>query len=228
MNLRSRMAASPFSGSEASRSLVTGLVLAGGRSRRMFGEPGQSDKALLDLGGKSMIAHVVEALAPQAARVILSANGDPERFSQFGLPVVADTVPGHAGPLAGLLAAMAWVAHHAPETRYLASAPADAPFLPADLVARLFAAVADKPNAVALAASQDTVHHVVGLWPLSLADDIEAALRSGRRQVSAFAGRHDAVIVAFDVETRGGRRVDPFLNANTPAELDEARALLAS
>ena len=222
------MAASPFSESVASKSLVTGLVLAGGRSQRMFGAPGQGDKALLDLGGKPMLAHVVDALAPQTARVIVSANGDPQRFSLFGLPVVADTVPGHAGPLAGLLAGMAWAASHAPETCYLASAPADAPFLPADLVPRLLAAVAERPNAIALAASQGAVHHVVGLWPLALANDIEAALLGGQRQVSAFAGRHETVTVAFPAEMRGGRRVDPFLNANTPSELEEARAILAS
>jgi molybdopterin-guanine dinucleotide biosynthesis protein A len=194
----------------------------------MFAEPGQGDKALLDLCGKPMLAHVADALAAQTARVIVSANGDPERFSQFGLPIVADTVPDHAGPLAGLLAGMVWAAGHAPETRYLASVPADAPFIPADLVSRLLAAVAGKPNAIAIAASQGTVHHVVGLWPLTLANDIEAALLAGQRQVSAFAARHGAEIVAFDTETRGARRVDPFLNANTPSEFEEARAILAS
>ena len=113
-----------------------GLVLAGGLARRMGG----GDKARIRIGGKTILARVLERLTPQCSSVILNANGDPARFSDTGLPVVPDTVPDFAGPLAGILAGLDWAAAHAPAIADIVSVPGDCPFLPADLVARLTAA----------------------------------------------------------------------------------------
>src|SRR5262249_36512776 len=120
---------------------VTGVILAGGQSRRMGG----GDKGLLDLAGKPMLAHVVERLAPQVGRMVINANGDAARFAALSLPVVADTVAGFAGPLAGVLAGMRWSLANAPAARWIATAAGDAPLLPADLVGRCLAAVRDRP-----------------------------------------------------------------------------------
>src|SRR3990172_921049 len=109
---------------------VTGVILAGGQSRRMGG----GDKGLLELAGRPMLAHVIERLGPQVGRMVINANGDPARFSQFGLPVVADTVTGFAGPLAGVLAGMRWSAANAPAARWIVTAAGDAPMLPGGLV----------------------------------------------------------------------------------------------
>src|SRR5262245_36242960 len=116
---------------------VTGVVLAGGLSRRM-GE----EKAFVELGGVAMLGHVLAAMTRQVGRVVINANGNPSRFARFGLPVVADTTDDLAGPLAGVLAGLRWSAAEAPETRYALSVPADTPFLPDDLAARLYEAVA--------------------------------------------------------------------------------------
>src|SRR5213082_868580 len=113
-----------------------GLVLAGGLARRMGG----GDKARIHVGGKTILERVLARLTPQCARVILNANGDPARFADAGLPVVADSVPDFAGPLAGILAGLDWAAAHAPDIAEVASVPGDCPFLPGDLVARLEAA----------------------------------------------------------------------------------------
>jgi molybdopterin-guanine dinucleotide biosynthesis protein A len=207
---------------------IVGVVLAGGLSRRMFERAGTSgDKALLDLAGRSMISHVIARLAPQVARVIVNANGDPARFSALGLPVVADTVDGFVGPLAGVLAGLRWAHREAPGATHVASVSADAPFLPADLVARLVCAEAQKPGQIALARSGGEIHPVIGLWPVALADDLETALTSGTRKVLAWTDRHGTRPVDFDPVDIAGRRVDPFFNANTPEDLDEARRLLA-
>src|SRR5436190_12199596 len=115
---------------------ILGLVLAGGLARRMGG----GDKTRIRIGDKTILERVLARLKPQCAAVILNANGDPARFADTGLPVVADSVPGFAGPLAGILAGLDWASAHAPAITDVASVPGDCPFLPGDLVARLAAA----------------------------------------------------------------------------------------
>jgi molybdopterin-guanine dinucleotide biosynthesis protein A len=202
---------------------VTGVLLAGGLSRRMGG----GDKGLLPLAGKAMLGHVIDRLAPQVDKLIINANGDPDRFRPFGLPVVADTVAGFVGPLAGVLAGMRWALAHAPTHRVLVTAPGDAPLLPRDLVARLSAAVADGGGPIALARSAGELHPVIGLWPVALAADLEAQLAQGVRKVLAWTDRHGTVAVDFPPARLAGREVDPFFNANTPQDLDTLRGLLA-
>ncbi len=211
-------------------SRIIGLLLAGGQSRRMFATPGggpaSGDKGLLPLGGQSMLAHVAQRLAPQVGRLVLNTNSDPDRFAALGLPVVADTIQGFAGPLAGILAGMRWSQQNAPEATHLASVSTDAPFLPSDLVARLWAAAAGRPTAIPIARSGGELHPVIGLWPVALADDLEAALDAGVRKVLRWTDRHGTLPVDFEMMTIGGEPVDPFFNANTPEELAEARRLL--
>ena len=119
---------------------VTGLLLAGGQSRRMaaaFPEAKGGDKGLLDLAGQPMIGHVIARLGPQVGKMVLNANGDPARFAPFNLPIVADTVEGFAGPLAGILAGLRWSAANAPDASHIVSVSTDAPFIPIDLVVHL-------------------------------------------------------------------------------------------
>ena len=140
---------------------VVAVLLAGGLSRRMGGQ----DKMLRDLGGKSILARVVARIKPQADRLLLNANGDAARFADFSLPVAADVIEGHAGPLAGVLTGMEWARANAPDCPWVVSAPTDAPFLPRDLVRRLMAAVEAKGADMACASSGGRHHPVCGLWP---------------------------------------------------------------
>jgi molybdopterin-guanine dinucleotide biosynthesis protein A len=174
-----------------------------------------------------MLAHVVDRLAPQVGRLIINANGDPARFARLGLPVVADTVPGFAGPLAGVLAGMRWSQANAPAGRWIATAAGDAPLLPRDFVARSLAALRGLPGGIALAQSRGALHPVIGLWPVALADDLEAQLAAGVRKVLAWTDRHGTVPVPFATVRMGGAELDPFFNANTPQELETLRAMLA-
>ena len=196
---------------------VAGLLLAGGLARRMGG----GDKCLRLLGGRPILAHIVERLAPQTRRLALNANGDPARFAEFGLPVVADSVEGFAGPLAGILAGLEWAKTEAPDCPLLLSAPTDAPFLPRDLVRRLLDARAREGAEIAMAASGGQVHPVVGLWPMALAEDLRRALvEEGIRKVDAWTARHKVAVVEFPIEG-----YDPFFNANRPEDLAEAERL---
>ena len=204
-------------------SAITGVVLAGGQSRRMGG----GDKGLLELAGKPMLGHVIDRLSPQVGRMVINANGDPARFAAFGLGVAADTLAGFVGPLAGILAGMRWSAANAPAARWIVTAAGDAPMLPLDLVSKLAAAVGDRPNAIALAQSAGGLHPVIGLWPVTLADDLEAQLTGGVRKVLHWTDRHGTVAVDFPTAHVGGVAIDPFFNANTLQELDALRAMLA-
>lgn len=207
---------------------ASGVILAGGLSRRMFAEASAGgDKSLLALGATTMLGHVITRLAPQVSRVALNANGDPARFAAFGLPVIADTIEGFVGPLAGVLAGLRWAAACAPPSAHIVTVSADAPFLPVDLAARLMAAAAGAPSGIAIARSGGELHPVIGCWPVAHADDLEAALRSGVRKVLRWTDTHGTIPVDFPFVAIGGEPVDPFFNANTPAELDEARRLLA-
>src|SRR5882672_3239509 len=145
-----------------------GLVLAGGQARRMGG----GDKAFLKVGGKTILERVLARLSPYCSPIILNANGDPARFSRYGLPVVADSVPDFAGPLAGILAGLDWAAQNAPDIEWLVSVPGDCPFLPKDLVMRLHEARATSNVPLACARSGEWRHPVVGLWPVKFREDL--------------------------------------------------------
>lgn len=202
---------------------VCGVLLAGGRSRRMGG----GDKCLRELGGRTILSRVIARAAPQVARLVLNANGDPGRFAGYRLPVAADVVDGQPGPLAGVLTGMEWAAAHAPEVRWIATFACDAPFFPADLVARLRAAVEAEEAQLACAASGGRSHPVFGLWRVDLRHDLRRALvEEGVRKVDVWTARHRLATVDFPVEHVPGRPADPFFNTNHPDDLDEAERLL--
>lgn len=204
------------------KSAIVGVLLAGGQSQRMGG----IDKGLLPLGDRPMMAHVIDRLKPQVGSMIINTNGEAAHFTAFNLPVVGDTVTGYAGPLAGLLAGLRWAVQNAPDAAYVASVATDAPFLPLNLVESLAAAIADRPGTIAIARSSGGIHPVVGLWPVTIAGDLEAALDQGMRKAFAWTAERNAVTVAFPDDVRRGRTVDPFFNVNTPEDLEAARALL--
>jgi molybdopterin-guanine dinucleotide biosynthesis protein A len=197
-----------------------GLILAGGLARRMGG----GDKALISIGGKTILAHVIARLAPQCDGLLLNANGDPARFADYALPVVADSVPGFAGPLAGILAGLEWTATSRPEIAWVVSIAADGPFLPRDLVARLHAQRETQTADLACAASGGRMHPVIGLWPVAIAPALRRALvEQDERKIDRFTGRFSVATAAWETAP-----IDPFFNANTPDDVAEAERLAAA
>ncbi|MDB6177193.1 molybdenum cofactor guanylyltransferase MobA [Paracoccus sp. Z330] len=192
------------------------IILAGGRSSRMGG----GDKGLLALNGKPIIGHVIDRLARQCQPLLLSANGDPQHWARFGLPILPDDLPDRPGPLAGILAGLDWAAGQGHDA--IVSAAADTPFLPDDLVARL--ATGRGPEGLALAATRTrqglvNEHPTFGLWPVSIRARLRARLMQGQRRVRDLARVHGATLVIWD-ESAGY----PFFNINTPDDLHQARA----
>jgi molybdenum cofactor guanylyltransferase len=196
-----------------------GLVLAGGLARRMGG----GDKARIRIGGATILERVLARLSPQCGRIIINANGDPARFADTGLAVVADSVPEFPGPLAGILAGLDWAATHAPDCEWLVSVPGDCPFLPKDLVARLHQARLADATPLACARSGRWRHPVVGLWPAALREDLRRALvGEGVHKIELWTARHGVAIADWP-----DAPVDPFFNVNTPEDAVQAEAVAA-
>lgn len=206
-----------------------GIILAGGLATRMGG----GDKGLLQIGGQSLLERVRNRLAPQVSGLALNANGDGARFKDLDLPVIADSIEGYAGPLAGVLAGLDWAAEQGAEA--IVTAAADTPFFPEDLAERLVAASEGQEHPLVLATTPRTGdellksgggkkinrHPTFGLWPVALRDDLRAALNGGLRKVVLWTDQHGGREALFEAEP-----FDPFFNVNTPEDLTRAEELL--
>ena len=196
--------------------MILGVVLAGGLARRLGG----TDKALVRLGGTTLLARAEARLAPQCpAGLVVSANGEPARLAT-AWPVLPDPVPDRPGPLAGLLAALD-AASDRPGVDLVLTSAVDVPFVPHDLAGRLARARIEAGRAVAYAASAGHSHFVQALWPVTLREDLRRALTAGERRVGAYAARHGCVAVAWPPVPH-----DPFHNVNTPDDLAQAERRL--
>jgi molybdenum cofactor guanylyltransferase len=198
---------------------IPGVLLAGGLARRMGG----GDKPMRMIGGRTILSRVITRLAPQCNGLILNANGDPARFAAFGLPVIADGVADFPGPLAGILAALDWAAANRPKVKWMLSAAGDCPFLPRDLVARLHRALTDENAELAVAASGGQSHPVIGLWGVSLREELRHALIvEDIRRIDRWTTRYRLATVSWPTTP-----LDPFFNANTAEDIAEAERIAA-
>lgn len=194
-----------------------GVVLAGGLARRMGG----GDKARIRLGGVTILQRALARLGPQCSRLVINANGDATRFADTGLPVVADSVPDFAGPLAGILAGLDWASENAPQCDWVVSVPGDCPFLPDTLLRRLHEVRLAAGTPLACARSGERRHPVVGLWPVALRADLRAALvDEGLRKIELWTARHGVALADWPQTP-----FDPFFNVNTPQDAERAEQI---
>ncbi len=209
-------------------SLPLGVILAGGLATRMGG----GDKALLQVGGQTLLQRVIHRLQPQVMGMALNANGDATRFDGFGLPVLSDSIDGFPGPLAGVLAGLDWAAEQGAEA--IVTVAADTPFFPPDLVDVLQDTARGMAHPLVLAATprgeEKTKsmsrsglirHPTFGLWPVALRDDLRGALHEGIKKVVIWTEKHGGREAVFAAD--GG---DPFFNVNTPEDLQAAEAMV--
>jgi len=196
---------------------ITGLILAGGRGRRMNGV----DKGLQSYRGQPLAMHALQRLAPQVGKILISANRNAAVYqamgATLGAPALRDTLPGYEGPLAGFLTGL----EHC-DTPYLATTPCDCPHFPANLVERLADALVRHDAEVAVAASLEhgapRPHPVFCLLRTGLRDSLRVFMAAGERRVSAWTAQHRRVEVLFD----NPDNPNAFSGANT---LDELRQL---
>ena len=183
---------------------VTGVILAGGKGSRMGGV----DKGLQAFRGKRLVDHVYERLAPQVAGVIINANQNHEAYRSFGVRVVSDAVGGFAGPLAGIHAGLS-----ISRRPFLASVPCDSPFLPADLIERLYARIDETGAELAVAKTGDQPHPVFAMMRRGVLEHLSGFLREGGRKIDAWYATLNVVEVVFDDEA------ETFSNINTLDDL---------
>ena len=183
---------------------ITGVILAGGQGRRM----GTVDKGLRELRGKAMAAWVIERFAPQVDEVLINANQNLDVYARFGYRVIPDEIGGFAGPLAGLQRGLSEASHP-----LVATSPCDTPFLPADLVARLHAALEADAAQLAVARTGDQPHPVFCVCRRDVLPHLTAFLQQGGRKIDAWYATLKVVEVVFDDQP------DAFSNINTPSEL---------
>jgi molybdenum cofactor guanylyltransferase len=185
---------------------ITGIILAGGQGRRM----GSVDKGLQRLRGKPMVQHVLERFAPQVDEVLINANQNLDQYQAFGHTVVPDEIGGFAGPLAGLHRGLSAATHD-----LVATVPCDSPFLPLDLIARLYAALDEQQAYLAVARTGDQPHPVFCLTRKAVLPGLTAFLEGGGRKIDAWYAALKVVEVNFNDEP------EAFSNINTIAELQE-------
>jgi molybdenum cofactor guanylyltransferase len=195
---------------------IIGAIIAGGQSSRMGGR----EKAFLTLAGKPILAHVIARIGPQVDQLVINANGNPARFSEFSLEVVPDALTSLTTPLAGLHAALQFT--KSVDAEVLVTVPSDTPFLPFDLVARLLEKTGT--NGAAIAASGGQEHYIIGAWKTELLDDLESAIaRDNLFRVKDWAQRVAAHKVEWPVEPH-----DPFFNVNAPENFQVAEKIVSA
>ncbi|MDE9581104.1 molybdenum cofactor guanylyltransferase MobA [Citrobacter koseri] len=183
-------------------SAITGVVLAGGKARRMGG----ADKGLLELDGKPLWKHVADTLASQLETVVINANRHQDIYQQSGLKVIPDSLADFPGPLAGMLSVL-----QQEKGDWFLFCPCDTPYIPRNLVARLKAQRNSAPVVWVHDGERD--HPTIALVNRSIAPFLQEYLRSGERRVMVF------------MRQAGGHAVDfsdfkqAFVNVNTPEEL---------
>ncbi|MGA0311207.1 MAG: molybdenum cofactor guanylyltransferase MobA [Alphaproteobacteria bacterium] len=198
----------------AIRSAAT--LLAGGQARRMGG----GDKNLMMLAGKPVLRHVLDRVDFADRPLMINANGDPARYAAFCLPVCADVIDGYAGPLAGILTGLEWVAANHSDCSHMVSLATDAPFLPVNLIAVLESAIGDGAE-IAQAMSLHRRHPVFAIWPVAIAGALrDAVIDEGVRKIDDFTARYHCVTVEF------AGTPDPFMNLNRPDDFDLATQIL--
>lgn len=198
------------------KSKIAGLILAGGLSRRMGG----GDKPLISVDGQTLLDRTIERLKPQVERFLLNANGDPTRFTTYGLNIRADVIAGYGGPLVGILTGLEWAGEIGVE--WVVSAAADTPLFPTDLVARLRAAVEAEGTDMAVAVSGGRTQPVFALWSVRQAAQLRrAVIENDLRKVEAFTEHFKVARVEWPQTP-----YDPFFNVNAPEDVERLTQIL--
>ncbi len=183
---------------------ITGVALAGGQARRMGGV----DKGLLKLNNKAMIEYVLDALKSQVNYVVINANRNHDIYEKYGYPIVSDELEGFCGPLAGFASAMKVI-----DTEFMLTVPCDSPFVPEDLVVRLYSKLQGQNADISVAHSGDRLQPVFSLIKKELNDSVSDYLSKGGRKIDRWFEQHKMVVTDFS------DKPETFLNINTPDDM---------
>lgn len=186
---------------------VLGVILAGGRSRRM----GSSDKALLPWERATLLEQVIARAQPQVDRLIISSNSASEEIANLGLKVIKDTIPDYPGPLAGIIGAMEWALNEPGKHQWLATFATDTPFVPQSFVPQCLQQAINEGVDVVHAQNAGRDHYVMAVWRISMLPHLQEQFAGGVRALKVIMANCRAQASEFT-----GDDVDPFFNINTP------------
>ena len=195
----------------ASRYIFTGVILAGGAASRMGGQ----DKGLLALNGRPLVEYVLATLAPQVGQVFINANRNPAIYAQYGHPVIKDEFDGFCGPLAGMASCL-----RAVTTPVMVTTPCDSPFVPRDLVTRLYQKMLEDNAEISVAHNGERLQPVFSMMQNTVLDSLLDFLHRGERKIDKWFELHKVAVVDFSGQP------DTFLNINTRDELAMVEARL--
>ncbi len=199
--------------------LVSGVILAGGRSQRMQCE----NKPLLRLDQQTLLHHVIRRAQPQVKSLLLSVNQSFELYAAYGLPMTTDLLSGHLGPLAGIYSAMQWVKENRPASKWLASFAADTPFFPTNMVAKLMQELIKTGSQIACVSAKQRLQPTFALYPIDLSDALFKAITQKKvSSLKQWISTHSHCKVVFEQQN-----MDQFFNINTPEDLQQAQQILA-
>ena len=202
-----------FSPASTPRDAITGCILAGGQGSRLDG----ADKGFVELAGRPLFVHVLERFRPQVDDVVVSANRNQERYQHYCPRVIADDLDGYAGPLAGFAATMAITT-----TPLIATTPCDSPFIPEDLVDKLWQSLVEEAADISVVSTGQRLQPVFALIRTELRDSLLAYLAMGQRKINTWYAMHRVAEVEFGAES------DAFSNVNTPEDLAAAEQRLGN
>ena len=195
---------------------ICGVILTGGLSSRMGG----GIKSLKKFNNKTIFDRVLKKISKQVQNVIINSNNNDIRFKKYNLTVIKDKLEGHLGPLAGIHASLYWIKYNIPETKWLVSVPSDTPFLPNDLVEKLYLKANKNNKKIILAKSYNKIHPVIGIWKCDILKDLEKSILNGTRKIMLWVKRHPMDTVEFNKKI-----FDPFFNINFKEDLIKAKEI---
>ena len=195
---------------------ICAVIMTGGKSSRMGG----GIKSLKKFDNKVIFDRIYEILNNQIRNIIINTNAEEKYFEKYNRTIIKDKILGYLGPLAGIHASLSWINNNMPKVNWLISVPGDTPFIPNDLINRLYVKAKKNNKQIVLAKSNSNIHPVIGIWNINLLESLECNLLSGERKIIIWAKNHE-----LDFEEFFEENYDPFFNINYEEDLIRAKKI---
>ena len=195
---------------------ICAVIMIGGKSSRMGG----GIKSFKKFNNKMIFDRIYNILNNQIKNIIINTNSEEKYFKKYNKIIIKDKIKGYLGPLAGIHASLNWINKNMPQVNWLISVPSDTPFIPNDLINRLYLKAKENNKQIVLAKSNSIIHPVIGIWNKNLFENLEYNLLNGERKIIVWAKNHE-----LDFEEFFEKNYDPFFNINYKEDLNKAKEI---
>ena len=195
---------------------ICAVIMTGGKSSRMGG----GIKTLIQFNKKIIFERILESLQNQINNIIINNNDMSYQFKKYNLPIIEDKIKGYLGPLAGIHASLEWVSKNLKNIEWIVSIPGDTPFIPDNLVEKLYNKAKSYKKNIIIAKSNEKIHPIIGIWNVNLLQKLEKAILEGERKIIIWAKKNQ-----LDYQEFVNDRYDPFFNINYNEDIDTAKKI---